>query len=41
MKQLRAELQQRFGQVQAERDAANQEVMALRSSLADAAPGRS
>ncbi len=34
--QLRAELQQRFDQVQAERDAANQEVMALRSSLADA-----
>jgi chromosome segregation ATPase len=35
--QLRAELQQRFDQVQAERDTANQEVMALRSSLADSA----
>jgi FKBP-type peptidyl-prolyl cis-trans isomerase len=34
--QLRAELQQRFDQVQAEREAAKQEVMALRSSLADA-----
>jgi FKBP-type peptidyl-prolyl cis-trans isomerase FkpA len=34
--QLRAELQQQFDQLQAERDAANQEVMALRTSLADA-----
>ena len=34
--QLRAELQQRFDQLQAERDASNQGVMALRSSLAEA-----
>jgi predicted nucleic acid-binding Zn-ribbon protein len=34
--QLRADLRQRFDQVQAERDAANQEVMALRGSLAKA-----
>jgi FKBP-type peptidyl-prolyl cis-trans isomerase FklB len=34
--QLRAELQQRFDQVQAERAAANQELVVLRSSLADA-----
>jgi FKBP-type peptidyl-prolyl cis-trans isomerase/Domain amino terminal to FKBP-type peptidyl-prolyl isomerase len=34
--QLRAELQKRFDRVQAERDAANQEVMVLRGSLADA-----
>jgi FKBP-type peptidyl-prolyl cis-trans isomerase/predicted nucleic acid-binding Zn-ribbon protein len=34
--QLRAELQQRFDQLQAERDVANQEVMVLRTSLADA-----
>jgi FKBP-type peptidyl-prolyl cis-trans isomerase len=34
--QLRAELQQHFEQLQSERDAANQEVMALRASLADA-----
>ena len=34
--QLRAELQQRFDQLQAEREAANQELVALRSSLAEA-----
>lgn len=34
--QLRFELQQRFDQLQAECDAANQEVMVLRTSLADA-----
>ena len=34
--QLRAELQQRFDQFQVERDAANQEIVALRASLAEA-----
>ena len=34
--QLRAELQQRFDQLQAEHEAANQELVALRSSLAEA-----